>query len=65
MTKAGKFWILAVIMGILGLVEAVTGFVLWLGFPAGGNGACQLNDDVAAVVDDDREGYADHAGTAL
>jgi len=38
MTKAGKYWILAIVMGALGLVEAVTGFVLWLGFPAGGGG---------------------------
>jgi hypothetical protein len=42
MTKAGKYWILAVIMGVLGLVEAVTGFVLWLGFPEGGSGAGRL-----------------------
>ncbi len=38
MTKARKYWILAVIMGLLGLVEAITGFVLWLGFPTGGGG---------------------------
>ena len=38
MTKAGKYWILALIMGLLGLVETVTGFVLWLGFPTGGGG---------------------------
>jgi len=38
MTKAGKYWILAVGMALLGLAEAVTGFVLWLGFPAGGGG---------------------------
>jgi len=42
MTKAGKYWILAIVMGIFGLVEAVTGFVLWLGFPEGGNGAGRL-----------------------
>ena len=42
MTKAVKYWILAIIMGVLGLVEAVTGFVLWLGFPAGGSGAGRL-----------------------
>ena len=38
MTKAKTYWILATGMGMLGLVEAVTGFVLWLGFPAGGGG---------------------------
>ena len=38
MTKAGKYWILAIGMALLGLAEAVTGFVLWLGFPAGGGG---------------------------
>ena len=38
MTKAGKYWILAAGMALLGLAEAVTGFVLWLGFPAGGGG---------------------------
>ena len=38
MTKAGKYWILAIGMGLLGLAEAVSGFVLWLGFPTGGGG---------------------------
>ena len=38
MTKAIKYWILAIIMGVLGLAEAITGFVLWLGFPEGGGG---------------------------
>jgi hypothetical protein len=38
MTKAGKFWFLAVIMALLGLVEAITGFILWFGFPEGGGG---------------------------
>jgi hypothetical protein len=41
MTKAIKYWILAIIMALLGLVEAISGFVLWLGFPArqgGGHG---------------------------
>jgi hypothetical protein len=42
MTKAVKYWTLAIIMGVLGLAEAVTGFVLWLGFPAGGSGAGRL-----------------------
>ena len=36
MTKAVKYWILAIIMAILGLVEAITGFVLWFGFPSRG-----------------------------
>ncbi len=38
MTKAVKYWILAVVIALLGLVEAVTGFVLWFGFPSGGGG---------------------------
>ena len=38
MTKAGKYWVLAIIMAVLGLVEAITGFVLWFGFPEGGGG---------------------------
>ena len=38
MTKARNFWILAMGMALLGLAEAVTGFVLWLGFPTGGGG---------------------------
>ena len=38
MTKAEKYWVIAVIMTLLGLIEAVTGFVLWLGFPEGGSG---------------------------
>ena len=38
MTKAGKYWILAVGIALLGLAEAVSGFVLWLGFPARGGG---------------------------
>ena len=37
-TKAKKYWFLAIIMSLLGLAEAVTGFVLWFGFPEGGNG---------------------------
>ena len=38
MTKARSFWILAMGMALLGLAQAVTGFVLWLGFPTGGGG---------------------------
>ena len=38
MTKAGKYWFLAILMGLAGLAEAVTGFVLWFGFPEGGTG---------------------------
>jgi hypothetical protein len=38
MKKAGKYWILAAVMALLGIVEAVSGFVLWLAFPAGGGG---------------------------
>jgi hypothetical protein len=38
MTKARSYWIMAMSMALLGLAEAVTGFVLWLGFPTGGGG---------------------------
>ena len=38
MTKAKTYFTLAVSMAILGLAEAVSGFVLWLGFPTGGGG---------------------------
>jgi hypothetical protein len=38
MTKAKSYWIMAMSMALLGLAEAVTGFVLWLGFPTGGGG---------------------------
>ena len=38
MTKAGKYWIIAIFMALLGLAEAVSGFVLWLGFPDRGGG---------------------------
>ena len=38
MTKAGKYWILAIGMALFGLAEAISGFVLWLGFPTGGGG---------------------------
>lgn len=38
MKKAKLFFGLAVTMLILGLVEAISGFVLWLAFPTGGGG---------------------------
>jgi hypothetical protein len=41
MTKAIKYWVLAIIMALLALVEAISGFVLWLGFTTrqgGGHG---------------------------
>ncbi len=38
MTKAKTYFILAVSMFLLGLTEAVSGFVLWLGFPSRGGG---------------------------
>ena len=38
MTKAGKYWTLAIGMALLALVEAISGFVLWLGLPTGGAG---------------------------
>ena len=38
MTKAKKYWGLAISMAILSLAEAVSGFVLWFGFPAGEGG---------------------------
>ena len=38
MTKAKKYWILAMSMVLLGLAEAVSGFVLWFSFPSGGGG---------------------------
>ena len=37
-TKAVKYWFLAIIMALLGLVEAISGFVLWFGFPTGTGG---------------------------
>jgi len=36
MTKAKTYFVLVVSMVLLGLAEAVSGFVLWLGFPSGG-----------------------------
>jgi len=38
MTKAKTYFVLAVSMALLGLAEAISGFVLWLGFPSGGGG---------------------------
>ena len=39
MTKAIRNWVLAIIMTALGLVEAITGFVLWLVLPGAGGGS--------------------------
>lgn len=39
MTKTIRNWILTIIIAVLGLVEAITGFVLWLGLPSGGGGS--------------------------
>jgi hypothetical protein len=47
MTKAGKYWIIAFIMVVLGAIEAVTGFVLWLGFPEGGGGAGRFSGGIS------------------
>ena len=38
MKKAKVLWIMTINMVLLGLAEAVSGFVLWLGFPSGGGG---------------------------
>ena len=38
MTKAKKYLVLAISIALLGLAQAVSGFVLWLGFPSGGGG---------------------------
>jgi hypothetical protein len=38
MTKAVKYWFLAIIMTLLGLAEAISGFILWFGFQAGTGG---------------------------
>ena len=38
MTKAKKYLVLAISMALLGLAEAVSGFILWLGFPSSGGG---------------------------
>jgi hypothetical protein len=50
MTKAGKYWVLALFMGVLSLVEAVTGFVLWLAFPEGGQGAGRLYGGISNLT---------------
>ena len=38
MTKAKTYFVLVVSMVLLCVAEAVSGFVLWLGFPSGGGG---------------------------
>ena len=38
MTKAKTYFALAMSIGILGLIETISGFVLWLAFPASGRG---------------------------
>ncbi|KPK19654.1 MAG: hypothetical protein AMJ70_08845 [Dehalococcoidia bacterium SG8_51_3] len=38
MKKAKIYFGLAITIGILAILEAVSGFVLWLGFPQGGGG---------------------------
>lgn len=50
MTKAGKFWLIAMILGVLGLVEAVTGFVLWFGFPESGGGGGRLSGGISNLT---------------
>ena len=39
MRKVNIYWSLVIGMALLGLAEAISGFVLWLGFPAGGGGS--------------------------
>ena len=36
MTKAKTYFVLAASIALLGLAEAISGFVLWLAFPSGG-----------------------------
>lgn len=36
MRKATRNYIIAAVMGLLGLMQAVSGFVLWLALPCGG-----------------------------
>jgi cytochrome b subunit of formate dehydrogenase len=36
--KATRNYIIAAVMGLLALVQAVSGFVLWLALPCGGRG---------------------------
>lgn len=38
MKKANTYFALVLAMAVLGIAEAVSGFVLWLGFPQGGGG---------------------------
>jgi len=38
MTKAKTYFVLAISMVILGMAEAISGFVLWLAFPSGRGG---------------------------
>ena len=38
MKKAKTYFALALTIAVLGIMEAVSGFVLWLGFPQGGGG---------------------------
>ena len=42
MSKVKTFFALAVSMALLGLAQATSGFVLWLGFPSGGGGGGEL-----------------------
>jgi len=42
MTKAKAYWSLAIGISLLGLAEAVSGFVLWLGFSTGGGAGRSL-----------------------
>ncbi len=37
-SRAKTYWILAISMAVTGLLEAISGFILWLGFPSGGGG---------------------------
>jgi len=41
MSKVKTFFALAVSMALLGLAQATSEFVLWLGFPSGGGGGGQ------------------------
>ena len=38
MRKVNVYWGLVVSMALLGLAEAISGFVIWLAFPTGGGG---------------------------
>ncbi len=39
MRKATRNYLIAMVMGLLALMQAVSGFVLWLALPSGGRGA--------------------------